>query len=52
MYELKDNLALLHIAEQLTQKEQSYELCKAHFDIPGFNSLKYGKHSTRHKIST
>ena len=48
MYKVKDNLSPEYISELFGKSNNRYDLRNADFNIPRYNTVKYGKHSFRY----
>ena len=47
MYKVKNDLVPSYISEIFTQKGTRYDLRNSDFEIPRFNTIRYGKHTLR-----
>ena len=47
MYKVKHSLATEHVCKIFFQQDKHYNL-RSYFPIPGYNTLKYGRHSIRY----
>ena len=47
MYKVKNDLVPSYISEIFTQKGTRYNLRNSDFEIPRFNTIRYGKHTLR-----
>ena len=49
MYKVKNDLVPGYISEIFTRKDTSYNLRNNDFEIPRFNTIRYGKHTLRYQ---
>lgn len=48
MFKVRNGFARDYIAELFRNSSRGYSLRNADFDLPGFSSVRYGKHSSRY----
>ena len=51
MYKVKNDLVPSYISEIFTRKDTCYNLRDNDFEIPRFNTIRYGKHTLRYQGS-